>query len=218
MPVTLKLTPLGVFSQLLMWLQSQPSISVGSPVVTPGRRRPMLRPLAETSSRVRGCGCRLPGALTNRTLKIDGSGAPKSSSSLLLLPLLPLLLSVPAGAEFEGSERMPLQGVYGEYTPWSGGDAGLTHITVARAEAHEAAERGNARAPLAVARHMAARTSSLRAAPPTAYSPSMNSVLPKLPTRGTQSERESRACAGRAGRKGDFHAAALTPEAERARA
>jgi hypothetical protein len=113
---------------------------------------------------------------------------------------------------------MPLQGVYGEYTPWSGGDAGLTHITVARAEAHEAAERGNARAPLAVARHMAARTSSLRAAPPTAYSPSMNSVLPKLPTRGTQSERESRACAGRAGRKGDFHAAALTPEAERARA
>ena len=39
---------------------------------------------------------------------------------LLLLPLLPLLLSVPAGPVFEGSEKMPLQGVYGEYTPRSG--------------------------------------------------------------------------------------------------
>ena len=39
---------------------------------------------------------------------------------LLLLPLPPLLLCVPASPVFEGSETMPLQGVYGEYTPRSG--------------------------------------------------------------------------------------------------
>ena len=56
---------------------------------------------------------------------------------LLLLPLLPLLLSVPAGAEFEGSERMPLQGVYGEYTPWSGAPQQLlTHWRLVARESH----------------------------------------------------------------------------------
>ena len=39
---------------------------------------------------------------------------------LPLLPLLPLLLCVPAGPGFEGTEKMPLQGVYGEHTPRSG--------------------------------------------------------------------------------------------------
>ena len=46
--------------------------------------------------------------------------APPPPLLLLLPPLLPLLLCVPAGPVFEGSEKMPLQGVYGEYTPRSG--------------------------------------------------------------------------------------------------
>ena len=49
-------------------------------------------------------------------------GAAEAPPPLLpvLLPLLPRLLGVPAGPEVEGSEKMPLQGVYGEYTPRSG--------------------------------------------------------------------------------------------------